>query len=78
VLGTAIGLIAGYACGTTAAVLDLATTAVLVIPNMPLLLLLASFAGPVGPMTLMPLLALTSWPWCARTTRSQTMALCHR
>ncbi|WP_349960292.1 ABC transporter permease [Rhizobium sp. ZPR3] len=78
VLGTAIGLIAGYIGGKTDAALDLATNAVLVIPNMPLLILLASFAGTVGPMTIMTIIALTSWPWGARMTRSQTMALRNR
>ncbi len=78
VLGTAIGLIAGYTGGRTDAALDLATNAVLVIPNMPLLILLASFAGTVGPMTIMTIIALTSWPWGARMTRSQTMALRNR
>ena len=78
VIGTAIGLIAGYAGGKTDAVLDLATNAVLVVPNMPLLILLASFSGTVGPMTIMTIIALTSWPWDARMTRSQTMALRNR
>ena len=78
VIGTAIGLIAGYAGGKTDAVLDLATNAVLVVPNMPLLILLASFSGTVGPMTIMTIIALTSWPWGARMTRSQTMALRNR
>ncbi|MFB2565290.1 ABC transporter permease [Rhizobium sp. IMFF44] len=78
VLGTAIGLIAGYTGGKTDAALDLATNAVLVIPNMPLLILLASFAGTVGPIAIMTIIALTSWPWGARMTRSQTMALRNR
>ena len=78
IIGTAIGLIAGYTGGKTDAALDLATNAVLVIPNMPLLILLASFAGTVGPMTIMTIIALTSWPWGARMTRSQTMALRNR
>jgi peptide/nickel transport system permease protein len=78
IIGTAIGLIAGYTGGKTDAALDLATNAVLVIPNMPLLILLASFAGTVGPMTIMIIIALTSWPWGARMTRSQTMALRNR
>lgn len=78
VIGTAIGLIAGYAGGKTDAVLDLATNAVLVVPNMPLLILLASFSGTVGPMTIMTIIALTSWPWGARMSRSQTMALRNR
>ena len=78
VLGTAVGLIAGYAGGRTDAALDLATNAVLVIPNIPLLILLASFAGTVGPLAIMAIIALTSWPWGARMTRSQTMALRNR
>jgi len=78
VIGTAIGLIAGYAGGRTDAALDLATNAVLVIPNIPLLILLASFAGTVGPLAIMAIIALTSWPWGARMTRSQTMALRNR
>ncbi|MBO9628920.1 MAG: ABC transporter permease [Shinella sp.] len=78
VLGTVIGLIAGYAGGRTDAALDLATNAVLVIPNIPLLILLASFAGTVGPLAIMAIIALTSWPWGARMTRSQTMALRNR
>jgi peptide/nickel transport system permease protein len=45
---------------------------------MPLLILLASFSGTVGPMTIMTIIALTSWPWGARMTRSQTMALRNR
>ncbi|MCR6497931.1 ABC transporter permease [Shinella sp. CPCC 101442] len=78
IVGTAIGLVAGYAGGRTDAALDLATNAVLVIPNIPLLILLASFAGTVGPLAIMAIIALTSWPWGARMTRSQTMALRNR
>jgi peptide/nickel transport system permease protein len=78
ILGTAIGLIAGYVGGRTDAMLDLATNAVLVIPNIPLLILLASFAGTVGPLSIMTIIALTSWPWGARMTRSQTLALRNR
>ena len=77
-IGTAIGLIAGYIGGRTDALLDLTTNAVLVIPNIPLLILLASFAGTVGPLSIMTIIALTSWPWGARMTRSQTMALRNR
>ena len=77
-LGTAIGLVAGYFGGRTDATLDLITNAVLVIPNIPLLILLASFAGTVGPLAIMAIIALTSWPWGARMTRSQTLALKNR
>ncbi len=78
VLGTVIGLVAGYAGGRTDAILDLATNAVLVIPNLPLLILLASFSGTVGPGIIMAIIALTSWPWGARMTRSQTLTLKER
>jgi peptide/nickel transport system permease protein len=77
-IGTALGLIAGYFGGKTDAVIDLMTNAVLVIPNIPLLILLASFAGTVGPLAIMAIIALTSWPWGARMTRAQTLALRHR
>lgn len=78
VIGTVIGLISGYFGGRTDATLDLITNAVLVIPNIPLLILLASFAGTVGPLAIMTIIALTSWPWGARMTRAQTMALRNR
>ncbi|MBN9219906.1 MAG: ABC transporter permease [Mesorhizobium sp.] len=77
-LGTVIGLISGYFGGRVDATLDLATNAVLVIPNIPLLILLASFAGTVGPLAIMTIIALTSWPWGARMTRAQTLALRNR
>jgi len=77
-LGTVVGLVAGYFGGRTDATLDLLTNAVLVIPNIPLLILLASFAGTVGPWAIMAIIALTSWPWGARMTRSQTLALRNR
>jgi peptide/nickel transport system permease protein len=78
VLGTVIGLTSGYFGGRTDATLDLLTNAVLVIPNIPLLILLASFAGTVGPLAIMAIITLTSWPWGARMTRSQTLALKNR
>lgn len=77
-LGTLLGLIGGYAGGRTDNILDLLTNAVLVIPNIPLLILLASFAGKVGPVAIMSIIALTSWPWGARMTRAQTLSLKNR
>jgi peptide/nickel transport system permease protein len=78
VLGTLIGLVAGYFGGRVDGTLDLLTNAVLVIPNIPLLILLASFAGTVGPLAIMAIIALTSWPWGARMTRSQVLSLRNR
>jgi peptide/nickel transport system permease protein len=78
VMGTAIGLIGGYRGGRVDEVLDLATNVVLVIPNLPLLIVLAAFLGQAGIGAVIAIVALTSWPWGARVTRAQTLALRHR
>jgi len=78
VIGTAIGLIGGYRGGRVDEVLDLATNVVLVIPNLPLLIVLAAFLGQAGIGAVITIAALTSWPWGARVTRAQTLALRHR
>jgi peptide/nickel transport system permease protein len=78
VLGTAIGLIGGYRGGKVDEVLDLATNVVLVIPNLPLLIVLAAFLGNAGTGAIVAIVALTSWPWGARVTRAQTLSLRHR
>ena len=77
-LGTVIGLSPAISAAASTRTLDLLTNAVLVIPNIPLLILLASFAGTVGPLAIMTIIALTSWPWGARMTRAQTLALRNR
>ncbi|MDR6294040.1 MULTISPECIES: ABC transporter permease [Inquilinus] len=78
VIGTAVGLIGGYRGGRLDEVLDLATNVVLVIPNLPLLIMLAAFLGNAGIGAIVTIVALTSWPWGARVTRAQTLALRHR
>ncbi|TPL96901.1 ABC transporter permease [Mesorhizobium sp. B2-3-11] len=77
-LGTVVGLIGGYMGGRVDRGLDLLTNAVLVIPNLPLLIFLAAFAGTVGPSVIIVIITLTSWPWGARLTRSQTLAIKNR
>lgn len=78
VIGTAVGLIGGYRGGRLDEALDLATNVVLVIPNLPLLIMLAAFLGNAGIGAIVAIVALTSWPWGARVTRAQTLALRHR
>lgn len=78
VLGTIVGLIGGYRGGKVDDVLDLVTNVVLVIPNLPLLIVLAAFIGNAGIGAIVAILALTSWPWGARVTRAQTLTLRHR
>jgi peptide/nickel transport system permease protein len=78
VLGTVIGLVGGYRGGKVDDVLDLVTNVVLVIPNLPLLIVLAAFLGNAGTGAIVAIVALTSWPWGARVTRAQTLSLRHR
>ncbi|MGK9167466.1 ABC transporter permease [Inquilinus limosus] len=75
VIGTAVGIAAGYLGGKTDEVLNFATNVVLVIPNLPLLLVLAAFIGQASPWVIALIISATSWAWGARVTRAQTFAL---
>lgn len=75
VIGTAVGIAAGYLGGKTDEVLNFATNVVLVIPNLPLLLVLAAFIGQASPWVIALIIGATSWAWGARVTRAQTFAL---
>ena len=75
VIGTFLGLCAGYFGGRIDATINTLTNVVLVIPNLPLLLVLSSFIGSVGPLTIVLIIAATSWAWGARVTRSQVLSL---
>src|SRR6185369_6064693 len=48
---------------------------ILVIPNLPLLIVLAAFVGHAGPLVISLIIGLTSWAWGARVTRAQTLAV---
>lgn len=77
-LGTLIGISAGYFGGKIDEVLTFFTNVVLVIPNLPLLLVLAAFIGQASPWVIMVIIGFTSWSWGARVIRAQTMALRER
>ena len=47
----------------------------LVIPQYPLLFVIAAFIGEAGPLTIAIMIGCTSWAWGARVIRSQTLAL---
>ncbi|HHF3104071.1 TPA: ABC transporter permease [Vibrio alginolyticus] len=74
-LATVIGISAGYFGGKVDDVLSAAMNIMLVIPQYPLLFVLAAFIGEAGPLTIALIIAGTSWAWGARVVRSQTMAL---
>ena len=52
VIGTALGIIAGYKGGVVDEVINFFTNMVLVIPNLPLLLVLAAFIGQASPVVI--------------------------
>ncbi len=74
-IGTTIGITAAYFGGWIDDVLNFLTNVVLVLPQLPLLLVLAAFLGQVGPWAIALIIGLTSWAWGARVTRAQAMSL---
>ena len=77
-LGTVLGISAGYFGGKVDEVINFFTNIALVIPQLPLLLVLAAFIGQSSPTTIALIIGFTSWAWGARVTRAQTMALCKK
>jgi oligopeptide/dipeptide ABC transporter ATP-binding protein len=77
VLGTAVGLTAGYFRGWIDDVLTLITNVFLVLPGMPLAIVVAAFLPP-GPVSMATVLIVTGWAWGARVIRAQTLSLARR
>jgi len=77
-IGTVLGIIAGYKGGVVDEVINFFTNLVLVIPNLPLLLVLAAFIGQASPPVIAVILGLTSWAWGVRVTRSETLSIRQR
>jgi len=78
VIGTVLGIIAGYKGGVVDEIINFFTNMVLVVPNLPLLLVLASFIGQASPPVIALILGLTSWAWGVRVTRSETLSMRQR
>jgi len=74
-LATVIGVSAGYFGGRVDDVLSAAMNIMLVIPQFPLLFVLAAFIGEAGPLTIALIIGFTSWAWGARVIRAQTLSL---
>ena len=72
---TVIGVSAGYFGGRVDDILTAAMNIMLVIPQYPLLFVVAAFVGEAGPLTIALIIGCTSWAWGARVVRSQTLAL---
>jgi peptide/nickel transport system permease protein len=78
VIGTVLGIIAGYKGGVVDEVITFFTNMILVIPNLPLLLVLAAFIGQASPLVIAVILGFTSWAWGVRVTRSETLSIRQR
>ena len=76
-IGALVGMVAGWAGGVVDAVLMRVVDLVLVVPKVPLLIVIGTYAGPS--LTVISLIiALTGWPPTARIVRSQVLSLRRR
>jgi peptide/nickel transport system permease protein len=74
-LATIIGISAGYFGGRVDDILTAAMNIMLVMPQLPILFVIAAFIGTAGPLTIAVVIAITSWAWGARVVRAQTLSL---
>lgn len=74
-VGVAVGAVAGYKGGIVDEVLMSITNVMLVIPTLALLIVLAAFLKMRNEMLMAFIIGITSWPWTARSIRSQTLSL---
>jgi peptide/nickel transport system permease protein len=76
-IGTVIGILAGWFTGFVDAVLMRITDFFMVLPSLPLMIALGAIIGQSLPMIVV-VIAVTSWPSTARIVRSQALALRER
>ena len=74
-LGVIIGALAGYKGGLLDEILMSITNIMLVIPTLALLIVIAAFLKIRNEILLAFIIGITSWPWTARSIRSQTLSL---
>ncbi len=74
-LAMVIGTCAGYFGGIVDNVIATVINIVMVIPNVPLILVMASMLGKISPIYIGLIIGLTSWAWGARVIRSQAMSI---
>ncbi|MCY0888761.1 MAG: ABC transporter permease [Alicyclobacillaceae bacterium] len=74
-LAMLIGITAGYVSGWVDEVLSFLTNVFLVLPGLPLLIVLASYAPGRGMTLIVIIIGFTGWPWGARVLRSQVVTL---
>src|SRR5438067_9919082 len=74
-VGVVVAFVAGYKGGLTDGILKTTTDMFLVVPSFPLLLTLSAYVRNVTLVHVGILLAIFSWPFAARTIRSQVLSL---
>lgn len=74
-LAMLIGITAGYLSGWVDEMLSFLTNVFLVLPGLPLLIVLASYAPGSGMTLIVVIIGFTGWPWGARVLRSQVVTL---
>jgi len=77
-LGLFFGISSGYFGGIYDNIMTTIINIMMVIPNIVLLLIIASLLGGVSPVLICIIIGLTSWPWNARVLRAQTMSIRNR
>lgn len=77
-IGSVVGLIAGFYGGWVDNVLRSLTDMILVIPTLPLLITLAAYIRSPNIYVMALLLAAFSWPFSARTIRAQVLSMRER
>lgn len=70
-----IGITSGLVGGRVDNVVSMIVNVVLVIPQLPLIIVIASWARNTGPITIILVLAATGWAFGARVLRAQALAL---
>lgn len=76
-LGTVVGLVAGYRGGMTDGTLMRITDIFLTLPTLPLILLITALLGP-SLLNIMLVIGITSWPFMARLVRSNVLSMTRR
>jgi peptide/nickel transport system permease protein len=77
-VGTTIGMVAGYAGKTTDLVLMRLADMIMVMPTLLVVLILSALFGQLNIWVIVLMIALFRWPGVARMIRSQTLSLRHR
>ncbi len=78
VIAVTFGLLSAFLGGVWDDILSTFTNAILVIPALPLVIVLAGYLRGAGTVVVSIVIAVTAWPWTARILRAQTLSLRRR